>query len=186
MVFYQEVKTCAPDLIDEDAEIKVTAWYKDAITFEPAYFTATQKTLKPGRHHRLHISLNKAQQATAGTYRSTMTIRTDSATMPEITAELAVVVGAKVVVSPNPLVIKASQEKTVAAYLYVAPGEVEAFKITQLELPLHGMKASARQFAGRKIRIRIAGIVPSPAIDGKVIRLSIDALDKPVEIPLRY
>ena len=34
MVFFQQVETCAPDLVDDDAEIIVRAEWKDALTFE--------------------------------------------------------------------------------------------------------------------------------------------------------
>ncbi|MEM7153757.1 MAG: VWA domain-containing protein [Myxococcota bacterium] len=34
MVFHQRIRTCAPELLDEDASITVTVRYRDAVTFE--------------------------------------------------------------------------------------------------------------------------------------------------------
>ncbi|MCA9635803.1 MAG: VWA domain-containing protein [Myxococcales bacterium] len=41
MVFHQTIRTCAPELVEDATEIKVTARYKDAITFEPREVTTT-------------------------------------------------------------------------------------------------------------------------------------------------
>ena len=41
MVFHQTIATCAPDLAGEDAEITVTARFRDAVTFEAQEITQT-------------------------------------------------------------------------------------------------------------------------------------------------
>jgi Ca-activated chloride channel family protein len=41
MVFFQDIETCAPELVDGESEITVTATYQDAITFETREETLT-------------------------------------------------------------------------------------------------------------------------------------------------
>jgi Ca-activated chloride channel family protein len=41
MVFHQTIATCAPELADEDAEVTVTARFRDPVTFENQEVTQT-------------------------------------------------------------------------------------------------------------------------------------------------
>src|SRR5690606_15644199 len=46
MVFHQTVQTCAPSLVDESAEFKVTVRWKDPITFEERETEVGKKILE--------------------------------------------------------------------------------------------------------------------------------------------
>lgn len=135
-----------------------------------------------GEAYELQVRLTDA--AGPGLIDESLELQTADPDLPTISIPVRGYLLADVAIAPTSILVA---EGTAGAtrYITVAPGTIEDFAITAVELPGPEMTATVRAVGRRGYRIRISGIDGDPAWDGRSVVLKTDIPTRPtIEVPI--
>lgn len=123
----------------------------------------------------------------AGPFETTLRIRTDRDTSPEIAIPMAGLGVGPLAFSPDHilLVIGNDAEATVTRDIYVTGGQVEEFAILGVRPPAEGVRVELSEMPSGGYRVQLHGLPVHEDLDGKVVRIETDVEAMPeIRVPI--
>lgn len=151
---------------------------------ESPYLEVKTEIVEEGKSYRVHISTTG--KLDEGDLRAQVLIKTDQPSYETITIPVTATVTGALAISPREIVLIKRGDQAVTRYVVVAPGDVEEFKVETAEAPLDSIDVQVQPVGKSGYRIRLANLVATDDLDGKVLRITTNTdQKKEILIPIR-
>ena len=135
-----------------------------------------------GRVQRLTAKLKDT--AGLGRINQSITLNTSLAEQPAISVPVSAFIVGKIGVEPQKIVMKGGNPAPQNRYLAVMPGQIQQFKVLEIETPSPDMKTRAYNLGSAGYRIQVSNVIANPDLNGKTLKIKTDAEAMPViEVP---
>lgn len=149
-------------------------------------FAATVETVEARKQYRVTVRTVPSQFGTKSYMRGAIRLQTVRRRPLPVEFSVSAMAMAEVLVAPDAILVPPSGTEPVTRYATLRPGRVKEFRIVSIEAPDPALKTSVRPAPGGGWQVRMDGLRPGRALEGKVLRIKTDLPGGGVfEIPFR-
>lgn len=148
-----------------------------------SHIEVESELVEEGKAYRLIV--RTAPPLPAASLAGRITVETDHPDFKQITIPVRGMIEGALTVSPTAITLLANQSKPVTRYIFVGPGRVKSFAVTEASIPDTDTKLSIQKVGLVGYRIKVDNLLPE-RMDGKTIRIMTDAPEaSEIDVPIR-
>lgn len=145
---------------------------------------ATAEVIEEGKRHRISAKIKTTDQS--GPINAVVRITTDHPARPVIDVPVAANVVGELIFAPSEIALPAGTETPMTRYIVIRKGAAANFEIKEVIPPDPSIKVNIFPFGDQGFRIQLENIIPSPDLDGRMIKVLTTAETmSEINIPLR-
>lgn len=126
-------------------------------------------TLEEHKAYRLDLEL--AEPIQGGAFSARVVVQTDHPKRATVEIPVAFIVAREVVVAPREIVFDEPGTEPVSRFVLIRNADGSPVEIDGIEPPDGSVNVRTQPFGANGLRVLITNLVPSPAMDGKVLRI---------------